>query len=102
MKSNRPRKIPVVLQLVRVLVKNRDPFEPLFKTPYTKSGFHTRRWLEEAMARLCKAAGVPYVCPHAEALRRGGCSASSGWSVPSPRSPAGSGPDTGALRTFRV
>lgn len=65
-KSNRPRKVPAVLQpMLRQLVAGRIAFEPLFKTPYTESGFHTRRWLEEAMRRFCKAAGVPYVCPHA-------------------------------------
>ncbi len=65
-KSNEPREIPLALQpLLRQLVAGRDPFEPLFKTPYTKTGHHTRRWLEEAMSRFCEAAGVPYVCPHA-------------------------------------
>jgi integrase len=65
-KSNRPRRIPLVLQpLLRRLIDGRGPFEPLFKTPYTEDGHHTRRWLEEAMRRFCKAAGVPYVCPHA-------------------------------------
>jgi integrase len=65
-KSNEPRVIPDVLQpLVRKLVAGRSPFEPLFKTPYTESGHHTRRWLEEAMGRFCKAVGLPYVCPHA-------------------------------------
>lgn len=65
--SNRPRRIPVELQpLVRRLVADRSPFEPLF--PRRVKGqllHHTRRWLEEAMLRFCKAAGVPYVCPHA-------------------------------------
>jgi integrase len=64
--SNEPREIPEVLKpLFRKLAKGRPPFEPLFKTPYTASGHHTRRWLEEAMVRFCRAAGVPYVCPHA-------------------------------------
>jgi integrase len=65
-KSNRPRKVPAVLQpMLRRLAAGRIPFEPLFKTPYTDSGFHTRRWLEEAMVRFCEAAEVLYVCPHA-------------------------------------
>ena len=65
-KSNRPRRIAESLQpLVKRLIEGRGPFEPLFKTPYTESGHHTRRWLEEAMVRFCKGAGVPYVCPHA-------------------------------------
>lgn len=65
-KSNRPRKIPEALQpMLRKLVAGRDPFKPLFWTPYTESGHHTRCWLEEAMVRFCKAADVPYVCPHA-------------------------------------
>lgn len=64
--SNSPRKIPEVLQpLLRKLVAGRDAFAPLFRTPYTESGHHTRRRLEEAMVRFCKAADVPYVCPHA-------------------------------------
>ena len=66
LKSNRPRKIPEVLQpMLRKLIANRDAFAPLFWTPYTQSGHHTRRWLEEAMVRFCEAAGVTYVCPHA-------------------------------------
>lgn len=66
LKSNRPRKIPEVLQpMLRKLVDGRQPFEPLLRTPYTETGHHTRRWLEEAMVRFCKAADVPYVCPHA-------------------------------------
>jgi integrase len=65
-KSNRPRRVPEVLRgMLRDLATGRDPFEPLFRTPYTASGHHTRRWLEEAMVKLCAGAGVPYVCPHA-------------------------------------
>jgi integrase len=65
-KSNRARKVPAVLQpLLAKLVEGRSPFEPLFKTAYTESGHHTRRWLEQAMEKFCEAAGVPYVCPHA-------------------------------------
>jgi integrase len=65
-KSNRPRKIPRVLQpLLRRLVEGRKAFEPLFKTPYTEDGRHTHRWLQQAMVRFCRDAGVPYVCPHA-------------------------------------
>lgn len=64
--SNRPRKIPEVLQpLLAQLVAGRAAGEPLFPTPYTSSGHHTRRWLEQAMERHCEAAGVDYVCPHA-------------------------------------
>lgn len=63
--SNRPRAIADELQpLVHRLITGRASTEPLFKTPYTESGHHTRRWLEEAMVRFCKAAGVPYACPH--------------------------------------
>ena len=37
--SNRPRHIPTILQpFVRELIKDRPPFDPLFKTPYTESG----------------------------------------------------------------
>jgi integrase len=65
-KSNRPRKIPAVLQpMLWQLAAGRHAFEPLFKTPYREDGHHTRRWLEQAMERFCEAAGVPYVCPHA-------------------------------------
>lgn len=64
-KSNRPRKIPRVLQpLVRELAGDREPTSPLFHTPYTESGHHTHRWLQEAMVKVCEAAGVPYVTPH--------------------------------------
>jgi integrase len=64
-KTNEPREIPVALQpFYRARVQGRKPFEPLFPTPYTKSGHHTRRWLEEAMVRICEAVGVPYRCPH--------------------------------------
>jgi integrase len=64
-KSNRPRKIPDVLQpMLRQLISGRSPFEPLFATSLTKNGHHTRRWLEEGMTRFCQAADVPYVCPH--------------------------------------
>ena len=63
-KSNEPRVIPKKLQpYVRQLVEARDPFEPLFKTSYTESGHHTRRWLE-ALDTFCHKAGVPYFCPH--------------------------------------
>lgn len=65
-RSNEPRLIPLVLQpMLRELAAGRPPLEPLFKTPYRKDGRHTRRWLEEAMARFCAQAEVPYVCPHA-------------------------------------
>lgn len=64
-KSNRPRKIPRVLQpLLRRLVEGRKAFEPLFKAT-TEDGHHTHRWLQQAMVRFCEAAKVPYVCPHA-------------------------------------
>ncbi len=66
-KSNRPREVPEVLQpMLRELVAGRQAFEPLF--PHRVKGevrHHTRRWLEEAMVRFCRGAGVPYVCPHA-------------------------------------
>lgn len=64
--SNRPRHVPEVLRPMLVeLAAGRDPFEPLFKTPYTDNGFHTRRWLEQALEKLAKAAGVPPIVPHA-------------------------------------
>jgi integrase len=64
--SNRPRAITAELQpMVARLVAGRPPGEALFKTPYTTSGHHTHRWLQQAMVRFCEAAGVPYVCPHA-------------------------------------
>lgn len=65
-RSNRPRRIPLVLQpMLRKLTEGRGPFEPLFKTPYTKSGHHTQRWLQQALEKFCAAAGVPRVVPHA-------------------------------------
>lgn len=64
-KSNRPRTVPEVLRpALRQLVGKREADAPLFPTPYTSSGHHTRRWLEQAMERHCEAAGVPYVPPH--------------------------------------
>lgn len=64
-KSNRPRTVPEVLRpALRQLVVGREADAPLFWTPYTTSGHHTRRWLEQAMERHCEAAGVPYVPPH--------------------------------------
>lgn len=64
--SNRPRHIPIALQpMVAKIVKGRAPGEPLFPTPYTDDGHHTRRWLEQAVEKLCAAAGVPRVVPHA-------------------------------------
>lgn len=64
-KSNRPRRIPAELQpMVARLIAGKSPDAPLFATPYTDSGHHTRRWLEEAMRRFCAACGVPYVPPH--------------------------------------
>ena len=51
--------------MLRRLIANRNAFAPLFWTPYTESGHHTRRWLEEAMVRFCEAAGVTYVCSYA-------------------------------------
>ena len=64
-RSNRPRTIPSVLRpMLRELVRGRAAGAPLFPTPYTDSGHHTRRWLEQAMDRFCSAADVPYVPPH--------------------------------------
>ncbi len=64
-KSNRPRLIPKVLRPhYRRMIANRAPTEPLFKTPLTESGYHTHRWLQEAMVTFCALAGVPYICPH--------------------------------------
>jgi integrase len=64
LKSNRPRKIPEVLQpMLRNLVAGREPFEPLFWTPYTESGHHTptpplagsrRPWCVSARRRTCR------------------------------------------------
>jgi len=64
-RSNRPRRIPAVLQpMVLKLIDGRVAEAPLFPTPYTATGHHTRRWLEEAMRKRCDEAGVPYVPPH--------------------------------------
>lgn len=64
--SNRPRAITAELQpMVARLAAGRAPGEALFVTPYTDSGHHTHRWLQQAMVRFCEGAGVPYVCPHA-------------------------------------
>lgn len=64
-RSNRPRRIPAVLQpIVQRLVTGRSPSEPLFAAPGAKDGHHTRRWLEQAMDRFCASAGVTRVCPH--------------------------------------
>lgn len=65
-RSNRPRHVPEALRPMLVeLAAGRPAFEPLFKTPHTRSGHHTRRWLEQALDKLCAAAGVPRVVPHA-------------------------------------
>lgn len=57
-KSNRPRAIPSMLQLFLVTVTaGRTGEESLF-------GHHTSNWLLSAQKKFCKAAGVPYVCPH--------------------------------------
>lgn len=64
-KSDRPRHVPGALRsMLAKLAKGRDPFEPLFKTPYRADGHHTRRWLEQALDKLCTAAKVPRVVPH--------------------------------------
>jgi integrase len=63
-KSNRPRRVPKVLQgLLRKRIEGRDPFEPLFVV--NGGGFHSKTWLRRAMMRFCRDAGVPYICPHA-------------------------------------
>jgi integrase len=65
-KSNRPRRIPELLQpMLRKLVDGRSPFEPLFRSSYTDSGHYTRRWLEQALEKFCEGCGVPRVVPHA-------------------------------------
>lgn len=57
-KSNRPRRIPAVLRpFLKVLTAGMPPSELLF-------GYHTVSWLIKAQRKLCKEAGVPYVCPH--------------------------------------
>ncbi len=62
-KSNRPRRIPGVLpKMLKRVRQGRDGSEPLFKAE--GGGYHTTSWLRAAMRRFCKAAGVPYVCPH--------------------------------------
>jgi integrase len=64
-KSNRPRRVPEVLRpMLREMAKGRAATAPLFWTPYTEDGYHTHKWLWESMARFCKLAGVPRVCPH--------------------------------------
>jgi integrase len=63
-KSNRPRKVPLVLRsLLRGLTTGRSPLEPLFVTK-KDGGFHTKSWLRSAAKRVAKVAGVQYVCPH--------------------------------------
>lgn len=65
-RSNRGRRIPRILQpLLRKFIKGRPSDAPLFETPYTKSGHHTRRWLEQAIVKLCDGAKVPHIVPHA-------------------------------------
>jgi integrase len=62
-KSNRPRKVPAILQgLLANLAANRSPLEPLFGA--AGGGHHTKSWLRKAAKRVCAAAGVPYVPPH--------------------------------------
>jgi integrase len=64
-KTNRTRHIPRVLRpMLAKLTKGREAFRPLFQTPYRPDGHHTRRWLEQALDKLAKAAGVPRVVPH--------------------------------------
>jgi integrase len=64
--SDRPRQVPEVLQhALRKLAAGREPFEPLFKSSYTGSGFYTRRWLEQALEKFCREVGIPRVVPHA-------------------------------------
>lgn len=64
--SNKPRRVPLVLRpMLRTLAHGRTAFEPLFKSPRSPDGHHTRRWLYNAMARLCAGADVPFVCTHA-------------------------------------
>lgn len=65
-KSEEGREIPEILQpLLLRLADGRPPGEALFKTPYTKSGHHTRRWLEEALDKFCEQCQIPRVVPHA-------------------------------------
>lgn len=62
-KGDRPRRIPVVLQpLIKKLIEGRSPLEPLFKGE--EGDFRCESWLRSAAHRFCKAADVPYVCPH--------------------------------------
>jgi integrase len=62
-KGNRIVSVPEALQpyLVR-LAYRRAPFAYLFATP--NGEMHTKSWLRQASKRICKAARVPYVCPH--------------------------------------
>ncbi len=66
-KSDRVRHVPEVLRPMLVkLAAGRDPFEPLFAR--RKKGallHHTRRWLEQALDKMCTAAGAPRIVPHA-------------------------------------
>jgi integrase len=65
-KSDRNREIPHVLRpMLRELVANRDPFEPLFFAPHTESGFHGETWLSQGIERICRFASLPRVTPHA-------------------------------------
>jgi len=64
-KSNRPRKVPEILQpLLRQITEGRSVQEWLFPTTDTETGIHTNHWLRKAQRRFCKAAGVPYIPPH--------------------------------------
>lgn len=69
-RSNRPRRVPEVLQpmLVRV-ASGRPSMAPLLpvrdgNVPTARGGHHTKSWLQAALRRLCVAASVPVVCPH--------------------------------------
>jgi integrase len=65
-RSNRPRRIPAVLQpLLRARTKGREASAPLFAAEGSRDGYRSAKWLYQAMQRYCPAAGVPFICPHA-------------------------------------
>jgi integrase len=65
-RSNRPRRIPAVLQpLLCARTKGREASAPLFAAEGSRDGYRSAKWLYQAMQRYCPAAGVPFICPHA-------------------------------------
>lgn len=60
------RRLEIPEQLVSALARKtagRDPMERLFPSP-SVDGMVTKGWVSDWVERVCKAAGVPVVCPH--------------------------------------